>query len=43
MNIKFILMKDKLVEIEKMILIGILVVGFVYEINNFNGVLKSYL
>ncbi|KQA27768.1 histidine kinase [Vibrio metoecus] len=43
MNTKLTLMKDKLVETEKMISIGTLAAGFAHEINNPNGALKSHL
>ncbi|MGL4828770.1 MAG: ATP-binding protein [Vibrio sp.] len=43
MNIKLTLMKDKLVETEKMVSIGTLAAGFAHEINNPNGALKSHL
>lgn len=43
MNTKLVLMKDKLVETEKMISISTLAAGFAHEINNPNGALKSHL
>ncbi|EEZ00474.1 sensor histidine kinase [Vibrio sp. RC586] len=43
MNTKLTLMKDKLVETEKMVSIGTLAAGFAHEINNPNGALKSHL